>query len=418
MAHFHSPRVVSDSLVMYYDTGNALKSYRGEPTTNLATDTPSQGGWGGTYEVLNSSTKAFRFIINNFAANPGAGWRSFTWDLRAYTGQSVTISATVEVPATSPGTFAWIMMGQGNTYTNNSGAGGYLGYSATSERVYKSDTVKERITWSGIIGNTGTANQPSGHIGFTVWYNNGTPGINSYVEVSNVQIEIKSHATPFVNGTRSVTEGLLDMMGNHSINLTNVSFDSNAEMTFDGTNDSIQGIPTSYSHLNPSAIEFVVTPGTTGKKMTVGGYRHNQGYSSPTIGMVYIETDNKFYASVITAAEVYRFVVSTSTIQSNRTYHVVFNKDTINGVMQMYVNGILEGTQTFNVATYAQWSSAGSFIGSNVLDIGKSNNTNSGQGWSGDFLQGRLDLFKLYGKILTAQEVAQNYQAVKSRFGI
>jgi hypothetical protein len=226
-----------ENLVFGYDLGDVSNSYKGEPTTNLTTDTPSQGGWSGTYEVLNSSTKAFRFIINNFAANPGAGWRSFTWDLRAYTGQSVTISATVEVPTASPGTFAWVMMGQGNTYTNNNGAGGYLGYSSANERVYKSSTDKEHITWSGIIGNSGTANQPSGHVGFTVWYNNGTPGINSYIEVSNVQIELKSHATPFINGTRSATQGLLDLTGNSTINLTNVSFDSNAQMTFDGTDD-------------------------------------------------------------------------------------------------------------------------------------------------------------------------------------
>lgn len=410
MAHFHSPRVVSDSLVMYYDTGNALKSYRGEPTTNLTTDTPSLNGWMGGYTVENSNTKTFLLTTRQDNAATTSAWRTTYWSVSAYIGSYVTISANVEFVSETNCTFSSIAIGQGNTGTFPFHIEG--SNAADKVSVYTKPVNRIHMTWSGIINSTGI-------VGFTQWISNVTAnGANAVLRVSNVQIEAKNHATPFVNGTRSVTEGLLDMMGNHSINLTNVSFDSNAEMTFDGTNDSIQGIPTSYSHLNPSAIEFVVTPGTTGKKMTVGGYRHNQGYSSPTIGMVYIETDNKFYASVITAAEVYRFVVSTSTIQSNRTYHVVFNKDTINGVMQMYVNGILEGTQTFNVATYAQWSSAGSFIGSNVLDIGKSNNTNSGQGWSGDFLQGRLDLFKLYGKILTAQEVAQNYQAVKSRFGI
>ena len=201
MALSHSPLIVTDGLVFMYDTGNR-KSYVGEPTVNLTTDSPSQGGWNGSLNVLDSSTKKFRFNVSNFSGSPGQGWRSFTWDLNSYSGQSVTISATVEVPSASPGTFAWIMMGQGNTHTNTSGAGGYMGYSAASERIQKTTTTTEHITWSGTVGSTGTASQPSGHVGFTVWYNDGTPSTNSYVEVSNVQIEIKSHATQFVNGTR------------------------------------------------------------------------------------------------------------------------------------------------------------------------------------------------------------------------
>jgi hypothetical protein len=235
---------------------------------------------------------------------------------------------------------------------------------------------------------------------------------------SKVQLEVKTHPTQFVNGTRSVTQGLLDMTANSTINLTDVSFDSNAKIVFDGTNDKIQGIQTVLSYLSSSAIEFVVTPTVVDKRMTVGGYRHNDGYSQPTIGMVYIGSDNVFRAYVITAAQVYRGVASTTTLQVNKTYHVVYNKDTVNGVMQMYVNGNLEATETFDAATYGQWTTAGSYIGSNYIDIGKSNNTNAGQGWSNDYLVGEIELFKLYSKVLTASEVLTNYNALKTRFGI
>ena len=174
---------------------------------NLTTTTPSQGGWAGSYSLLDNNNRNFRFNVSNFNgdAGSGQGWRSFTWDLRAYTGQSVTISATVEVPAASPGTFAWIRMGQTNTHTNNgSGAGTFMGYSAASEYIHKSTSTTERITWSGTLGNSGTASQPSGHVGFTVWYNGGTSGVNSYIDVSNVQIEIEDHATEFSSPNLSV----------------------------------------------------------------------------------------------------------------------------------------------------------------------------------------------------------------------
>jgi hypothetical protein len=84
----------------------------------------------------------------------------------------------------------------------------------------------------------------------------------------------------------------------------------------------------------------------------------------------------------------------------------------------MFVNGVLEATQTFDVATYAQWPTAGSYVGSNILDLGKSYNTSVGQGWGNDFLVGTIPVFKLYSKILTTSEVLTNYNALKTRFGI
>jgi len=68
-------------------------------------------------------------------------------------------------------------------------------------------------------------------------------GLTDIVYIRNLQVEQKPHATPFVNGTRSATQGLLDRTGDRAIDLSNVSFDSNAEMIFDGTDDYIS-IPT------------------------------------------------------------------------------------------------------------------------------------------------------------------------------
>lgn len=379
----------TDALVFAYDTGDTRNSYKGEPTVNLTTDAPSQGGWSGTYEVLNSFTKAFRFIVNNFAANPGAGWRSFTWDLRAYTGQSITISATVNVPAASPGTFAWIMMGQGNTYTNNSGAGGYLGYSVTSERVYKSSTVEEHITWSGIIGNSGTANQPSGHVGFTIWYNNGTPGINSYVEVSNVQIEIKSHATPFVNGTRSSTQGLLDLTGNSTIDLANVSFDSNAQMFFDGTDDYID-IPNSttlFSGTQDFTVEAAYNMEGQGGGAILGNY--GPGYTTNHLwfsGQYGIWLDGGVYAPGYPL--------------SNGRYNMVGTRES--GVMKLYLNGVLvnSGTRSNSIATDINYR-----IGADV--------SSPNEEFTGD-----IYVVKAYSRALTADEVRNNYNQYRTRFNI
>ena len=47
------------------------------------------------------------------------------------------------------------------------------------------------------------------------------------------QIELKSHETPFVDGTRSATGALIDMTKNNIADVSNMSYDSNAKMYFD-----------------------------------------------------------------------------------------------------------------------------------------------------------------------------------------
>jgi hypothetical protein len=227
-----------DSSYGVADNSTATRFYPGEPTVNYVSDSPTQGGWSGGIDVLDSSQKKFKCHISNFNGSPGAGWRAFTWDMTAHSGSDVTISLDFETVGPN-GTMAWIMVGQTSTYTNNSsGAGQYMGYSATSERTQKTTTSKERVTWTGTIGSTGTASQPSGHIGFTIWINSGISGNqDAYVILSNVQIEKKNHATPFVNGTRSSTAGLIDLKRTNDINISNISFNSTGQPTLDGTND-------------------------------------------------------------------------------------------------------------------------------------------------------------------------------------
>ena len=401
MSSHCNPSVVDDGLVFLYDVED-IQSYKGEPTVNLATDSPSQGGWAGGREVLDSSRKKFRFIVNNFngSAGSGQGWRSFTWDLNSYSGQSVTISATVEVPSASSGTFAWVMMGQTNTHTsNNSGAGQYMGYSAASERVSKSTTTTEHITWTGTVGSTGTASQPSGHVGFTLWYNGGTIGVDSYVEVSNVQVEINSHATQFVNGTRSATQGLLDRTGTSTINISNASFDSNAQMTFDGTDDYINdasfdmGTPTDitleciirFNGSLDSADRKVMHYNKTGGTNAV--FQLRKGNSASRL-MYQAHNGSQWYT-----------MTDTDAIESDTWAHFMITHSGTSAIM--YKNGVQSATATMG---NLHWTNA------NNLLIGYRANS---EYWKGD-----IPIMKIYNRALTSTEVLQNFNSTKSRFGL
>ena len=393
---YTGPNLVKTNLLFGYDTGygvannhTATRFYPGEPTINQVSDTPSnQGGWTGSFSLLDSATKSFQFNVANFAANPGAGWRTFSWDMTSHAGSAVTISATIEVPDDSPGDFAWVMIGQLNTYTNSGGGGTYMGYSPASDRYQKSTKSTERISWSGTVGSGGSANQPNGHIGFTVWYNQGIPGTNSYIKVKDVQIELKSHATPFVNGTRG-GEGantLMNLSNKAGLDLSNVSFDSTAQPTFDGTNDYIN-IATNFGILPEYSFEWVENASST-HRMPIASRTNTNFYKYGAYSWRYKHGG--------TLGEYYHTAGVTS-----GWHHWVITYD--GSTISVYQDNISLGTNS---------SSSGSADWSGGLKIGW---------WSAgadyDF-NGDIPVMKFYDRALTASEVANNFKAYKNRFNI
>ena len=419
----------ANSLVFAYDTTDTRNSFKGRPTVNQflhhgttgrgsAADNlvnfPVQGttgfkrlGYGQTFGDYTIKPEDVVYMYDKVDVN-GCHYHGNV----ASIPQGVYLVFSVDYYL-SPGlTIVNGSLGNVENYGTNALSGGLPGVNQSTQQ-----GVWHRIVQvMGPRTATGTGSQAMflypGGCGSRL---SSTPG---YILYKNPQVEFVNvtTASPFVQGTRSNEQSILDLTGNSEISVSDVSFNSAGEMVFDGSNDKIHGISLKHDHLDSSAIEFVVTPETKNIRMTVGGYRHNAGYSSPTIGMIYIDTDNRFKASVITAAEVYRYVESTTRVAPNQTYHVVLNKDTTTGLMQLFVNGVLENSATFDAATYAQWSSAGSYIGSDNFDIGKSYNTDSGQGWGADFLQGTISVCKVYNKTLTSTEVASNYKVYRKRF--
>ena len=94
-------------------------------------------------------------------------------------------------------------------------------------------------------------------------------------------------------------------------------------------------------------------------------------------------------------------VVSTTTIVANTWYYVAATFD--NGVMKMYVNGVLENTVTASVSTVKTNTNSS-------LDIGRFGTT--------FYSIGRRGLVQLYNKALSSTEILQNFNFYRSRYGI
>jgi len=409
---YTGPKLVNRSLKAGIDTGYGViegktpsRFYAGEPTVNYATDSPSGGGWSGSSTVLDSATKKFNFSVSNFngAAGVGQGWRSFTWDMRAYTGQTVHICADVEIPngINNGADFAWLMMGQGNTHTNTSGAGGYLGYSAASERYYKTSTTKETIYWTGTIGNSGTANSPSGHIGFTLWYNGGTIGTASSIEVSNVQIELKSHKTPFVNGTRSTTDGLLDLKKGENIHLGYMSFDSTGQPEMDGSSDYFDF----QSDLAISPINQGWTAEYVFNSDSASSLQHFNSAEADSENSNWLALYNSYLQVWDHGQGTWR--KGSTVFASDTWYHIAFVQESGTS-MRFYVNGVAEGGDHVSFS----WTAARSALISRY--VGKYEYS----GGVGRYFNGHIPVARLYDSPLTAAEIKQNYKAYKNRFNL
>ena len=399
---YTGPKLTNNNLVFGIDTGYGIadndtetRFNKGEPTTNYVTDgSILQGGWGGSFSLIDSATKSFKLNVSSFngSAGSGQGWRSFMWDMRSHAGSAVTISATIEVSSDSPGDFAWVMMGQANSGSGGTSTNNYLGYSAGSERYQKTTDTKERISWSGTIGNTGTANVPNGVIGFTLWYNGGTSGTDHFIRVSNVQIEKKSHETPFINGTRSNVQGLIDLTKSTDLTLSTMTYDSTGQPDYDGTNDYINlGNYTPIRLGVNFTIECVVRP-----EQDKWMYFFHKGYgSNNSLAWGRHSSGDDWFFSTMIGGSYQNHYMGTATL--NKHCHLVATYDGVN--LRLYENGDLKIT---TAKTHDMLTSSAS----------------AGIGGPDRYWNGKIPVTKIYSEVLTTEEVVSNFKAYKNRFNI
>ncbi len=388
MSTLYSPNTITNDLIFLYDTGNK-KSYKGEPTTNLQ----ASGSAG-----VHSSSSGNAVSVTDASAEKGPGWKKVTITDRGTNFRTLQFTYTSMAANTMyshSAVFDW-----GNM--RDKGYSIYFDGNGTGTRAYYRPGDYAN-TGSGVINSSmpdgkfaGTITHTSSHSHAFFVKNNttGVSGLNDFFYYKEYQVEINTHPTQFTTGTRSTAQGLLDRAGNETITLSNMSYDSNAQMSLDGTDDNFQisdpGVGTSFS------IEVVIK---------VDNYSNGPIFVSPnSVGIDHffrITGGGKFRAQFVeipdTAADSY---TSTTTINTGEYYHVVISKTPSNGTI--YVNGVAEDSHTPTLAA-AAWSG----------------NWRIGARWNNTFnFNGELPIFKIYNKALTSTEVLKNFNTTKSRFGL
>ena len=245
----------------------------------------------------------------------------------------------------------------------------------------------QRFEYTWIASNT---------FGFYIYFWPGNPNVLPYyVDLADIQAEVnKGHATTFTLTERTATDSLLDITGNTTIDLTNVSFDSNAQMEFDGTDDTVAlGDSSQFNITNSMSVSaWINLDSNSGWKGIFGGavsgFVHFQIYNGGI--NVYVYGPAASYGNP-----------DSVTIGTNVWTNVGFTFG--NNTLKVYLNGEqLTTTVTGN--------------GANI-----SSNSDVRFGWAyatSRLFQGKIDALTVHNRALTAAEVKANYNAIKGRFNI
>ena len=405
-------KVVTSGSVFMYDTGDVFNSYKGQPGTNITT------GAGRNYNGYSKTT----YETNVFFESNGYTEVVNIPALGPTTVQSVEINNSAPGYQCCPNLFnytggwmssIWI---PGQTYSYQiiyKCASGYTGpnfmyhYEYNSSEGYLTeygvfDPNKQESLGDGWYHawNTFTV-QPTAAKGYTgLWYYQ--YNVADKVSIAAVSISPGNTIRPpreiIPSGTtRSATQGLLPIVSNSSINLSTVSFDSNAQMYFDGTDDYFD-IPnnSSLQIVDNITIEAIIkaNPSNIGDVKVLANKYYSVGWelilgSSGEFVLGGRNGDGQYYSSN-----------SGVVIADNTYHHIVAIKSGL--LWQTYVDGNLKSSITANTI--------GTLSNSGDVQIGREG--------SGYYPAMHLPIFKIYDRALSSSEVKQNYNKYKTRFNL
>ena len=387
----HSPSVVTNGLVMYYDTSNTQKSWKGAPTTNITPDlgivqvqsvsctyVGVEDGWkkyalGGTWTA---GGYPYGFAVDGFTCTGG-----------------VTYSTGIYIKTNVPTKFASLFSGMNYVNAPMNDAG-------TSFSIPQSDG-------SIFVGRYGFQyTSTSGQNGYLLSQpviNQAFNSATDFIYIKNGQIEQNSFCTPFVAGTRSNTQAIVDLTGNNTLTASSLTYASDSTFSFNGSSDYIT-----------VADSTILTNTTT---LTISVWFKSSaaaGTMQPLVGKGTSDADEE-YCLLAGGGSIYFDVGQgagpyTSPLYSfsnNTWYNVVgvHTRTAGSSVLTVYLNGVALSSSTITPSNTPNDNSYPVSIGRRFYNSGTPAN-------------GSIPAVSIYNRALSAAEVAQNFNALRGRYGI
>lgn len=369
MSTHSGPNGVENNLVFCYDIGNTQHSWKGAPTTNLI------------YSLGDPSAEYARGEFGQYF-NLVAPFES-----NGLVPYSLSFEAKGNIP------------GNCRVYMQN---GSYTKYSFVYQNITL-DTNWQYYKFQNITPSGPTAawlaNTPNDNRAMLATYT--TYGSGRNPTLRNIQLEVGTFATPFVNGTRSNTQSLIDLTGNNTITANSLTYNSDGSFSFNGINDNAT-IPSLNLNNTNYSVEIWFYCNTINRvNGLIGDLQYDwwtfQILSNNKIRCRHKESDALGGPTL----------VSNTTINSQTWYNVVMTFNTTSG-MKLYVNGQLD-TSTSNIQPFTLSNRGPQFIGQH----------RGGAPGSPEVMDGKISVIKIYkNKELSSYEIQQNFNALRGRFGL
>jgi hypothetical protein len=400
MSAFAGPARVTNGLVFDIDMSNTKKSWIGAPTTNYIPN--PYASWNGSSFVLGynyqnlGATYTYRTGVDNPVNAPGV--------LEYYTGTSgykyFSIDST-SLPSTANYTFSYYARLTGAPAGgNNAPIDSQLWRANGSDRSVTGDWNPTFTTEWKRYSTTGPAEASTILQYFPVHSGNIIGGYT--IQYCGFQLEVGSYATPLAIGTRSSTQAIVDLTGRNTITASSVTYNSDNTFSFTKASGNYLTLPLLSSvNTNVSVSCWAyVTLGTSGTIFESG---YGSGFAVG-IGNNYLNANDPGN-NIVGLFPVVRWISTGVSYGSTGWKNIVVTMDS-SAIPSIYLNGSLVGTYP---GTAPLTPVTNSYVGRNLGDEGSATDR---------AFDGKITAVSFYNKTLTANEILQNFNATRSRYGI
>jgi hypothetical protein len=405
MGIHRGPNLIKEDLVFGYDTGygvsdntTATRFYPGKPISNSinggadkanAVTNPSLGSHGAsvTTEIISYGNRknVFRIYSTNtsgyYMVNQQSSIINTSGNVYTYSFDYKKISGTNS--SFSPSAF----------YKN-----GYKSPDAGSAATSITDTIVDlEDGWKRL-----TRTYTSTYSGYNFYRTNlNTDNTLDFEYLFDNFMVNEGTPVPFVDSTRSNTASLIDLKKTTDIDVSNVSFDSTGQPDFDGAGDFIKASST-HSIIGDITLEAVF---------------NEDSASAPHTTVICTDTGHQYGVKLMSYKNTNRYglwlgfgsssyvAMHAGTLDNNTTYHLVGSWKRSTGEVKIYLNGVLKSTLSTGQTSAISLNEAKIVIGADYHSLSYG-------------LNGKVYVGKVYQKVLTDDEVKENFNAIKNRFNI
>jgi len=420
MGIHRGPNPVKDGLVFGYDTGygiadnnTATRFYPGKPVTNSingganranAIASPSLGSHGAAvttelisygnrknvFRIYSTNTSGY-YMVNQQSSiiNTSGNVYTYSFDYKKIRGTSTSFSPSA-------------------IYKN-----GYKSPDSGSAASNLTDTIVDlEDGWKRL-----TRTYTSTYTGYNLYRTNlNTNDTLDFEYLFDNFMVNEGAAVPFVDGTRSSTASLIDLKKTTDIDVSNVSFDSTGQPTFDGTDDYIQLGNTLNSLGSVATFDMVFKSSETNDtyRVMIGWGHGNNNYSSIALGNLAGAYSDESAHVILNSSDIQMYVTgigNSANWKDNKFHHMTVTVGANN--YSIWIDGV---ERSFTFASGSQATSLSQVVGYNsniTAQIGQRT-----YGGGSGFFKGEIPVMKIHNRILTDDEIKQNYNAYKNRFDI